>query len=316
TLTSLAAAINAAGAPVDANVVTDGTGSYLELIGTQTDQPIVYGGSLASAAAADWEAVGVLTSTGSVAVVQAAQSAVVSMGSASVSSTTNTIATLIPGVTLSLQETGSTAITVSADASAGEAAVQSFVANWNQWVNDTFSIAWGPMPGTGASTNPYQVITSDMPMMTLNDLANQWSDLQVDGESFTALGITWSGGTTGVPTLQINSASLAAALAAAPVSVAAFFQTLSSTAQSWATGFGTGSDSTTGSSITGLQDIQRQLQDTVNQDNTEVQQMDTAARQAYLAWSSQLVQLASEENQTNAIMSSLLNSNGNTRSGG
>ena len=314
-LASLAAALNATGAPVDANLVTSGSASYLEIIGTNSDQPIVYGGSPGSGATADWQAVGLLTSTGSVAVVQAAQAALITMGTASVASATNTIGTLIPGVTLTLNGTGSTAITVNPDPGAGEAAVQSFVANWNQWVTDTFSVAWGPMPGTGATVNPYQVIHSDMPMMTLNDLANQWSDLQVDGESFAALGLAWGGSTAGLPALQINSASLTAALQAAPASVAAFFQTLASTAAAWGNGFASGTDSTTGSTLNGLSQEQQQLQTTISQDNTAIAQMDKAAQSEYLAWATQLTDLASQENQTNAIMGSLLNQNSNSSGG-
>lgn len=314
-LASLAAALNATGAPVDANIVTSGSASYLEMIGTHPDQPIVYGGSATSAATADWEAVGLLTSTGSVAVVQAAQPALVTMGAASISSATNTIGTLIPGVTLTLNGIGSTAVTVSADPGAGENAVQGLVANWNQWVTDTFSVAWGPMPGTGATVNPYQQIHSDMPMMTLNDLSNQWSDLQIDGESFAALGITWNGSTSGQPTLQANSASLAAALQANPASVAAFFQALASTAAAWANGFATGTDSTTGSTLNGLSQQQQQLQTTITQDNTEIAQIEKAAQTQYLAWATQLTDLASQENQTNAIMGSLLNPNSNNAGG-
>jgi flagellar hook-associated protein 2 len=314
-LASLASAINATGAPVDATVVTTASGAYLEMVGTTTDEAITYGGSTTSAAASDWEVVGLLNSSGSVAVVQAAEAAQISMGTASVVSSTNTIATLIPGVTLHLSGTGSTAITVTANPGAGQSAIETLAANWNQWVTDTFSVAWGPMPGTGASTNPYQVIRSDMPMMTLNNLADQWSSLQVDGESLGSLGISWNGQVSGQPTLSVNGASLASAVAAHPASVAAFFAALSSTAQAWANGFATGADSTTGSTLTALSTEQQQLQAAITRDNAQVRQIDAAARTQYLAWSSNLTELASEENQTNAILGALLNQNGSTSGG-
>lgn len=306
-LASAAAAINATGAPVAAAVVTTGgasPGSYLEIVGTQPDQPIAYGGSTSMAASGDWQALGILAASGSVAVVQAAEPAVVTLGGASVSSATNTVSTLIPGVTLTLTGTGSTVITVSPDTGASEAAVQSWVADWNQWVNDTYSVAWGPMPGSGASTNPYQVLTSDQPMMTLNDLANTLSGFQLAGESLGVLGVSWSGGTSGIPTLQVTSASLSAALAAAPASVAAFFSALGSVANAWATGFASGTDSTTGTTLANLSHEQAHLQQTITQDNQAISQIEQAARMQYLTWSTQLSDLAAQENQTNAILGS------------
>lgn len=320
TLANVADALNALGASVSATVDNAGTSAspsyYLQLIATTPDTPISYGGS--ASAAGDWTDLGLLTSTGSVAVVQAAQPAEVSLGSASVTSTSNTITNLIPGVTLTLDGTGSSTITVSPNTGAMVQQIQNAVAAWNQWVQDTFTLAFGTLPGGGTTetANPKQVLHSALPMMAINDVATTFSTLTAGSSSLSLgdVGVTFAT-TGGMPTLTVDTTTLQNALANNPSGVSSLFAALAQQVTAWSGGFGQGSTSTAGTALSGDQQAEQQLQSQITQEDAAIAQMQKAAQSQYQQWADQLNQLASEQNMVGAMLSSLTNS-GSSSSGG
>lgn len=311
-LAGVAAAINNLGAGVTANVVNGGTSTspsyYLQLVAQHADTALSFGGG--TGATADWTALGILNSSGSVNVVQAAQPAIVALGSSSVSSASNTISNLIPGVTLTLEGAGTSTITVTPDVTGMAKQVTSAVATWNQWVNDTFKLAFGSLPSTSGTTeasNPKQVLHTALPMMTINGIANTFSTLTAGSASLSLadIGITLAT-SGGKPTLSVNQATLESAITAHPHSVQALFTALVNDVTPAANGFGQGAQSTAGIALAGDHQTETQIQSQIAQDNAAIAQIQKNAQSEYQAWASQLNQMANEENMMNAMMSNLV----------
>jgi len=133
TLTSVAASINASGAPVNAAVLNDGLRSYLSLTSKNTG----YDPTLGAASALQLTE----TSTGSVGqplgivVTQAAQNAVFDVDGLSFERQANSISDAIPGITLDLKAVGTAEeLVVGRDMGASRKNLQSFVDGYNNLV--------------------------------------------------------------------------------------------------------------------------------------------------------------------------------------
>ncbi|MDA8194456.1 MAG: flagellar filament capping protein FliD [Thermaerobacter sp.] len=298
TLDGLVTELTQSGAPLVASVGQSGTAYYLQLWGTQTDQTFQYVSG--STALAD---VGILTSTASgysVNVVQHATTSSVLFQGATVTNPTNTVTNVIPNVTLNLAGVGSTAITITPNYTADSSSVQQVFQDWQQWVSDTYNLAFGTLPqastASGGQTsfpsNPNQVIHSPVPMAEMNQLASamtQYVD-PATGYSLGSLGVAFDSSTQN---FTVNSSTLTAALQTNLAGVQQFFQQLASTALGpMVNAFGAASNSTTAEVQT--QDSNQlnyvQQQQTLVQD--EIQQALQNARSQYSAFVKTLNQLA------------------------
>ena len=119
-LQTVANNINAKNAGITANVISDANGSRLTLIGNDT------GTSNEIAVSSDSVGLGFQESS-------SAKDASLTVDGVLIDSASNTISTVIPGVTLSLtgSTTGTATLTVAADSSQAEQAVNSFVSAYN-----------------------------------------------------------------------------------------------------------------------------------------------------------------------------------------
>ncbi|MHB9051216.1 MAG: flagellar filament capping protein FliD [Thiomonas delicata] len=135
-LNGIAAAINTAGAGVNAAVIYDGTGYRLTLTGNNTGAANAFSVSV-SGATGSLSALSYSSGTsGGMTESQAAQNASVSINGLAITSATNTVSGVIPGVSLNLlQASGSTTLTVANDTSAFVKSVQSFVGAFNSTMN-------------------------------------------------------------------------------------------------------------------------------------------------------------------------------------
>lgn len=307
-LSSIAAEINASGAPVTAMVETDSaTGTdYLMIFGSQTGQAISYGGSTAV-----WQDIGILSSSGTVNTVQAAADAEISLGTGTVyTSPNNTFASVLPGITLQVASTGTAMVTVNPDPTAAVQAVQTFVANWNQWVSDTQKLAMGTLASVSAngtfSSNPNQVIQSALPMMNLNLIAQTLINTEDQGNSLATLGIM----VTGQDQFTVNTAQLTQALNQNATTVQQFFTALASVVTPLLTQFAQGSQSVTGTAISLDQNEVAQLNQRINTVENEITQEQTTAQATYAAWTAQLQQWAQTDSMLSALTAQNSNSNG------
>lgn len=138
-LNGIAAAINKAGAGVNAAVIYDGTGYRLTLTGKNTGAANAFSvsvsGATGSLSALSYSVAGSGTSgtaTSGMIQSQAAQNASVDINGLTVTSSTNSVSGAIPGVSLSLLTAGgSSTVTVGNDVSAFVTSVQSFVTAFN-----------------------------------------------------------------------------------------------------------------------------------------------------------------------------------------
>lgn len=127
-LTTLAASINNAKAGVTASIIQDGAGYKLAIITEKT--------GLANVATFtnDVTTPGVIESLGldaSLVTTQPALDAHITINGISVTSSTNTVTTAIPGVTLNLIGTGDVSLNVSQDNSVAQKAAQDFIDKYN-----------------------------------------------------------------------------------------------------------------------------------------------------------------------------------------
>ena len=293
TLAGLASDINALGAPVTAQVEMSSTGYYLSLFGTQTGASISYSGDQA-----DWASVGLLSSTGTVNVVQAASNAQLSLGGNIYTSSTNTFSSVIPGMTIQAANIGEATITVSPDTQAMTQSVQKLVTDWNQWVTDTQTLAFGTLPNSnlssisGFQTNTKQVIDSTQPMMSLDQIEEQISSFTSNGLGIAGVGL--SVGQNDTPTLSLNAASLTQALSTNPSSVQSFFTALATAIEPSLTNYSSGAQSITGAALSNLTQSLSGEQQQASQLSTEISNAQQNALTQYKAFSQALSKLAQE----------------------
>jgi len=133
TLTSVAAAINASGAPVNAAVLNDGFRSYLALSAKNTGFDPTLGA--ASALQLTETSTGAVGQPLGVVVTQAAQNAVFDVDGLTFERQANSISDAIPGVTLDLKAPGAAEeLVVGRDMGASRKNLQSFVDGYNKLV--------------------------------------------------------------------------------------------------------------------------------------------------------------------------------------
>lgn len=198
------------GIGVNASVVQVAAGDYRLFLTSQTTGAA--GMTLQDTTGTVLTQLGLLTSTGTKNDVQAGTDAVIQIGTASITQSTNTVTGVVPGVTLNLKKVGAATVTVGQDYDAVVAAVHSFVDQYNSAVDlldrDT---SWDPKTRKGG------VLFGDP---TVNQLKAQLRSLatnMVPGtqvyQNLSAIGITT--GQYGTPTydkLQIDDTKLRQAL--------------------------------------------------------------------------------------------------------
>ena len=125
-LGSVARQINAAGKPIRAAVISDGTFTYLSLTNRDTGKPI--GSAATGGLTIDSDATGL-----GMAVTQNAANAVITVDDLTIESKTNDISNAIPGVTITAKalQTVPSDLIINADSTKGTANVQSFVDGFN-----------------------------------------------------------------------------------------------------------------------------------------------------------------------------------------
>jgi flagellar hook-associated protein 2 len=220
TLAGLAAAINAAGIDISANVVTDRTGSRLSLVSATsgTEGQITVGGSITD----DTTSGAVSFTTG-----QTGVDAEFTVDGLSVTSSSNTVRGAIPGVTfqlLSVSSTGSQ-VEIANDTGSVTTALGSFVAAYNQLVTDMTT-----QEGKDASGNAEPLLGSTVLSQIQASLATVLSTTFSGSgavKNMTQLGLTL--GTDGK--LSLESSTLATTLNASFNDVTKFFQNVGGTGQ-------------------------------------------------------------------------------------
>lgn len=328
-LNALASAINSqagsAKVGITANVVQNGSGQYvLEMQATQTNQAIQYQDSQGSLL----YDLGLVAQTGTgtqaaANMLQAPSPAQVSFGSsynssAAVTSSTNTFANLIPGLTVSANAPGTTTISVTPNISAMQNQVSSFVSAWNQWATDTQSLAEaGTVTAVGSGTaqsfsyqsNANQALTSGVPVATLNQVQQVLASHMTGSGAYQSLGdlgITFS--TSGK--LIINSSVLDTALQSDPAAVQAVFSGLESALAPSSglgvlNGFSVGTTSTAGHSIATLTSQNANI---ANQEALILQKSSAEEQNAILQYGQWVNQVA-KYSQQYTLLNAIFNAN-------
>ena len=339
------------GMGVTASLSENSSGQYvMELQANTTGQAITYTDSPGSSGQSYGPLyyLGVVSSDGSTPgtstlsaanVLQASSSAEVSFGTSFnstnyVTSTSNTITNLIPGMTIKLLSTGGTTITVSPNVSSMAKSVQQFVSDWNQWASDTQNLAEAGKvvesgSGTSASytyqSNSHQVLTSGLPMLSLNSAENVMATATNGLTSSTYQSLADIGVTLGSNgQLSLNTSTLDAALTNDPTAVQSLFTSLSSAlgvgttsggqaANGVIANFSEGPSSTVGQAVA-------TLNAQVSQDQSHIallkQQLTVEENQAikqYGQWINNVAKYSQQYSLLNALYNQ--NSNGSTSGG-
>ena len=223
-LSAVAAAIRASGAPVSATILSDGTSSYLSVTAQDTGYPI--SGAPSDALALAFTPVpGATGQDPAFAITSPATNAVFSVDGLPMTRASNTISDAIPGTTLNLQQEGGPAedLVLANDANATQAKLQQFVDAYNA-VNSVLQRNLSPDQGTDRSST----LTGDSAVRALQARVQTLSSTIVPG-----LGSVRSLADLGIKTgkdgsLSIDPAVLASAMAADPSAVNAIFSTAGS----------------------------------------------------------------------------------------
>ena len=247
TLNGIAAAINKPADGVQASVIGTATGARLVLQGSATGSSQAFSVVGTGALAKFNYAPGSAGTTEVLA--QHASNAALSINGVPVTSTSNTLTTAIPGVTLSLVGSGASTVTVSSAPTALSSAVGAVATSLNAALSTIAKeIAYVP-PSTSSASGT----AKSGPLLgnfTATDLSNQLltavSGAAASGLSANAIGFTVS--TTG--TVSYNSASFAAAYAKNPTAVQALVGQIYQSLNSISTGAIGGSGSATHNSGT------------------------------------------------------------------
>ncbi|MBN9094420.1 flagellar filament capping protein FliD [Pandoraea pnomenusa] len=128
-------AINASGAPVNATIVNDGSGTPYRLVLTSKTTGENMSMNISAAAGGDATITNMLTydatGTQNLSQTAAAQNAKLTVNGLAITSATNSVQNSVQGLSLSLIKTGTTTVTLSNNSSAVTSAVQSFVTAYN-----------------------------------------------------------------------------------------------------------------------------------------------------------------------------------------
>jgi flagellar hook-associated protein 2 len=259
-------------------------------------------------------------------IVQQASPAEISFGSTfnaanAVTSSTNTFNNVIPGLTLTVAEPGTTTINIAPNIQGMTSSVQQFVSDWNQWVSDTANLA-DPGSVTASTSgksysytaNANQVISSGQPQSVVDQAAALLAQVEDTNnatyQNLSAIGITFNSDGS----LSLNQATLGNALSTDTGQVASLFQSLqqslvgstnTGTSSSTPTGllpsFYEGSNSISEEAIGYLTTEEGQLQSQVTMMKSQVQTQEDQAIVQYGQWVSQVAQYAQENTELTAL---------------
>ncbi len=273
-LQSIAANINNAGVGVTASVIDTGSGStpyVLWIQANQTDTPIQY----ADTSGTPLQQLGILTSTGTTNTVTQPAPSLFTVNGTSFQNASNTVSGAIPGLTLTLNSTGSSTVSVTQSFNALNSAVNAFVSAYNSAVDainqDTGTS--GQLQGSGildvTQSQMAGIVNQTVPGVTPNNLGS--------------IGITFVPATVGGTNnghLQVDTATLDAAAQSNPAAVEALLSgpngamTQMSNLVNGLTGPGgtiaSIQDSMT-SQLTALDNEQSSLQQQINQEQQDLQ---------------------------------------------
>ncbi|MHB8731704.1 MAG: flagellar filament capping protein FliD [bacterium] len=275
-LNGIAAAINNAGAGVTASVINNGSGSKLLLsanaTGTANGFTVTDGLS------------GGTTALGPFTAIQAAQNASLTLGSGSgaitVTSSSNTVSSLVPGVTLTLSGVGAGTVTVSTNVSALQSLVQSWVNAYNQVQKDvnaqssyntTTQQPGGPLFGSQLLDVIEHTMASNVDATVAGAPANL--------NSLPLAGITMNSDGT----LSVNTSTLQSQLTASPSNVGALMQGLANSLQPALASLATPVTGAVATQLTGIGNQLTSLQDTVTALQQQLAQEQTILQQQFAA---------------------------------
>lgn len=224
TLSGIAAAINsAANGTVNASVVTDSSGSRLVLNSTSTGAANGFSVSTSPTAPAATTALaqfnfapGTLSMTSE----QSAADASFSVNGLALTSASNSVSSVISGVTLNLNQAASVSqVQVGTDPKAVTSTVNGFISAYNAFISLT-----GTLTSYNASSNSASVLTGDSPTRDMvgtlqSILGSQWSTTGTGPSWLAQIGVSVN--TDG--TLALDSTKFQAALAADPSGVTSMF---------------------------------------------------------------------------------------------
>lgn len=190
TMNDVAAAINAAGVGVTATVVQVAAGQYRLQLGASS-----------TGAASAFTVGGNLGSLGSFAVVTQGSDASVTVGDGpgayTSTSATNTFASLMPGVSLTVHSVGTATVTVSSDSAGLADSVEALVKSYND------ATAWVRTNSTyDATTKKAGLLLADSATARLTQRMNLALTSSIDGSTLTASGVGLSLGRDGVVTFD------------------------------------------------------------------------------------------------------------------
>lgn len=252
TLAGIAAAINGAGAGVNAAVVYDGTGYRLTVTSDNTGAASAFSISASGTGALSGLAYSAATSGSSAMTLsQAAQNASLTINGLPVTSASDTVSGAIPGVSLSLLSSGSSTLTVGNDTADFTTAVQAFVTSFNTamgTINNLTSLQSTATSGGSGVTGPGPLIgnasVSALRTQLLSIISSQGITASSGSaySSLAAVGINL----TQDGTLALDTTSLGAALTADYNGVAGLFGQIGSSASTNLTGIKAGSTTQAG----------------------------------------------------------------------
>jgi len=293
TLAGLAQSINAANIGVSASLISDANGTRLAVVSNTSGAP----GNLTISGTA-----------GLPAFTQAAAgaNAVLTVDGVPISSTSNTVAGAIPGVTLNLSSPGAAvSLSVGPDVSGQEAAINTFVGAYNTVIGDLntqFSIDSttgdaGPLASDSTiSLAQSAILSSSSFAMNANGGVNSLADL----------GITMNDDGT----LSVNTTQLGGALQSNPSAVQSFFQAtnVGSFGANLETSLTAIADPVTGAltqDANGLAQTQTGLTSQINDFETQMASAQTALTAEYDQVDTTLQELPLLLSQVNSQLSSL-----------
>lgn len=207
TLAGIRSAINNSGAGVTASIVNDGTNQRL-LISSNTSGSA----GAVTVTATDSGSGGTFALSGldssNLVETQAADDAEFSINGLSVTRSSNTVTDVVPGLTLTLSQTGSTAISVSKNNANVVSAVQAFVTAYNSVVTQNQSLS-----AYDATNEAASILTGDSTVRSIQDRLANLMGTKVTGISgglayFSSVGISLQDDGT----LALDSAKLTTAL--------------------------------------------------------------------------------------------------------
>jgi flagellar hook-associated protein 2 len=183
TLSTVASKINAANLGATAGLVFDGTDYRLQISGNEAgaDNAITFSGAAATGLGLDDPS----------NLFQAASDAALKIDNIDVTSSSNTISSAIPGVTLNIADTGTAKITIDRDPDGLKTKLDAFVKAYNDVMtamNAEFASTGGTQKaaGTLSGDSTLRSVQSDLRMMMTQSL----SDLNASFGSVGAMGIT------------------------------------------------------------------------------------------------------------------------------